>query len=107
MAAVELYVGVSYADTTTPVPNALVLHWLALQHSLWGSVEVFESALVASNSPLILHVAAVFESALVGSNSPHILPVAAVKLYVGVSYADASPKRYGATLVGTSALPMG
>lgn len=38
-AAVQRHVGVPYADTTTPLQNALVLRWLALQQSLSSRAE--------------------------------------------------------------------
>ena len=58
VAAVKVHAGASYADYTTPLPNALVLRWLVLRHSRWGSAESIESILVGQDSPLVLPVAA-------------------------------------------------
>ena len=73
MAAAKVYDGRFSVDHKTPLPETLVLHWLVLVHSQWGSAEVTESTLRGQNSTLIL-------------------PVAVVKVYVGrLSVDQATP----------------
>ena len=58
VAAVEVYIGGSYVDHTTPLPHAPVLRWLVFVHFQWGSAEVTESSLAGQTSTLRLPVAA-------------------------------------------------
>ena len=68
VAVVKVYFGSSYVDHTTPLPNALVLRWLVLEHFQWGSAE--------STALSLAH------------KSTLRLPVAAVKVYLSSSYVD-------------------